>query len=83
MDKKPQNNRSSAAREFMSSLDELRTVLGSDVDAEVERQRPYIEAPSSAADDTGKRGEADLETLLQDAAQDIERFMAEHPDGTN
>lgn len=83
MDNKTQNNRRSAAREFMSSLDELRTVLRSDVDAEAEHQSAYTEVANSAADDVGRTGEADLETLLQDAAQDIERFMAEHPDGTN
>lgn len=77
MDKTPPNNRSHATRQFMSSLDELRTVLRSDVDVEAESQRPPSKVTPPASVDTGLHGEVDLEGLLREAAQDIERFMSE------
>lgn len=80
MDKKQQENRQRAARKFMTSLDELKAVLQSETS--VEPQTPP-EPEASRSPEPRSPGDTDLETVFDEAARDIERFMAERPDSAS
>lgn len=77
MDKNQQESRRSATREFISSLDTLKAVLRSDDSAQDSRQPAESEAPVPQPPELPLDG--DLESLLDDAVRDIERFMSEQP----
>ena len=80
MDKNQQDSRRSATREFISSLDALKEVLSSDADeAEHTSLNPPDLGTPMQKPSPDLRPDSDLETLLDDALQDIERFMSEHP----
>ena len=80
MDKNQQDSRRSATREFISSLDALKEVLSSDADeAEHTSLNPADLGTPMQKPSPDLRPDSDLETLLDDALQDIERFMSEHP----
>ena len=77
MDQKPQESRHSAAYQFTSSLDELKTVLKAEEatiesDHALENDTPGLPSPKHPP-------EADLEAWFEEAVQDIEQFMSGQP----
>ncbi|MEM9004464.1 MAG: hypothetical protein AAGE59_13190 [Cyanobacteria bacterium P01_F01_bin.86] len=78
MDKNQQESRRSATNEFISSLDTLKAVLRSNDAEKAPPKAANLETqvPPKSAE---LFKENDLETLLDDAVQDIERYMSEHP----
>lgn len=84
MDEKQREDRRSANRKFMNSLHELESVLQSD-----ERGAAFSNSISmNSSDDPISQApflseDVGLEALLDEAAQDIERFMSECPDVSN
>ncbi|MGF1523639.1 MAG: hypothetical protein ACFBSF_15085 [Leptolyngbyaceae cyanobacterium] len=78
MDKNQQESRRSATREFISSLDTLKAVLRSE-DVDQDSQQPAVPETSVSQPAPELSLDADLETLLDDAVRDIERFMSEKP----
>ena len=79
MDKNQQNSRRSATREFISSLDTLKAVLRSDDEVDQDTRQPASSGPPVSQSTPDLPLDGDLETLLHDAVQDIERFMSEKP----
>lgn len=77
MDKHQQNNRRSAAYQFMSSLDELEAVLKDGPEKAASGPVEPPEVNPRTAPQRGHRDSTNMETWLDDAVQDIERFMAE------
>lgn len=76
MDNNPQDKRRQAARKFVNALDELETVLQSTPAAAPEPSSQP--APPAAAELPAEDTDADVDLgqLLDDAVQDIERFMS-------
>lgn len=83
MDKNRRENRRSAAREFTSSLHELEAVLQSEENGVVNQQpiKTRMQLPKELSQESMLlEGGDNLEDLLDEAAQDIERFMSEYPE---
>ena len=79
MEKKQEENRLSAARKFMSSLNELEVALQSE-DEQGSASIPQNGSDTQTRTEPLFAEEVDLDALFAEAVQDIERFMSEHPD---
>ena len=75
MDNNPQDKRRQAARKFVNALDDLETVFQSTSPEPSEPSSSAVPPKASSAPSLEDE-EADLGQLLDDAVQDIERFMS-------
>mgnify|MGYP001792399843 CR=1 FL=1 len=76
MDNNPQDKRRQAARKFVNALDDLETVFQSTSAEPSEPSSAAAPPKASSAPSLEGDEEADLGQLLDDAVQDIERFMS-------